>query len=257
VKRLCSDLRQEYESLDAVVVSLSEDERQQVTPFYGWSICDEIAHLCFTDMNTLLAIEDAQAFKVHANQLIEWMEAGGKVMPFTYEQMGYPLASALINQWRDVRERLLSKVVQLNPKDRFSWYGPSMSTKSLITARLMETWAHGQDIYDTLRVIRDNTDRIRHIAHMGVVNYHWSFVTNQQEPPTVSPYIELTAPSGELWYWGDKSDEEYVKGPAEDFCLLVTRRRHLQDLSLDSEGQAASTWLPIAQCFTGPADPGP
>ena len=257
MNKVCQDLQQEYEALDALVAPLSDKEWRQVTSFYNWTIYDEIAHLFFTDMNTLLTIEDEEAFKLHASAMIEWMETDGNVMPFTFKNMGNPPVSDLLDKWRAVRERLLSQTVRLNPKDRFSWYGPSMSTKSLITARLMETWAHGQDIYDTLNLVRENTDRLRHIAHMGVVTYQWSFMTNQQEPPAVSPYIELTAPSGELWCWGEKNDEEFVKGSAEDFCLLITRRRHLLDLSLESDGQAADAWLPIAQCFAGPAEPGP
>ena len=30
------------------------------------------------------------------------------------------------------------------------WYGPSMSARSFVTARLMETWAHGMDVADAL-----------------------------------------------------------------------------------------------------------
>ena len=254
---ICADLRAEYEELDALVSSFSEQEWQQTTPFYSWSIYDEIAHLCYSDSNTLLAMEDAEVFEVHAHKLAAWMEADKRLMEFSYADMGQPTITGLLTRWRKVREQLLQKAQAHSPKDRFPWYGPSMSTQSLLTARIMEVWAHGQDIYDTLKITRDISDRIRHIAHLGVLTYQWSFVTNQQEPPKESPYVELTAPSGEMWRWGDEGTEDYVKGPAVDFCLLVTRRRHLQDLALERRGMAAGAWLQIAQCFAGPPEPGP
>ena len=127
----------------------------------------------------------------------------------------------------------------------------------MITARLMETWAHGQSICDTLKVSRQNTDRLRHIAHLGVKTWQWSFITNKLEPPTASPFVELTAPSGELWRWGDEAADDVVKGSAVDFCLLVTRCRNWQDLALECTGADALTWLPIAQCFAGAPQPAP
>jgi len=257
VKGICSDLRDEYEELDVLVNSCSEHEWRQATPFYSWSIYDEIAHLCYTDSNTLLAMEDAEVFKVHARKLVAWMEKENRLMEFTYEDMGKPSLAGLLDRWREVRKQLLQRAQMHRPKERFPWYGPSMSTQSLMTARIMEVWAHGQDIYDTLKITRRNNDSIRHIAHLGVLTYQWSFINDQQEPPKESPYIELTAPSGELWRWGDISTEDYVKGPAVDFCLLVTRRRHLQDLALEYRGMAARAWLQIAQCFAGPPEPGP
>ncbi len=50
-----------------------------------------------------------------------------------------------------------------------------MSVASSVTARLMETWAHGQDVLDALRLRRRPTDRLRHIAHLGVRTFGWSF----------------------------------------------------------------------------------
>jgi uncharacterized protein (TIGR03084 family) len=257
VKLICADLRDEYEELDAFVSACSEQEWQQATPFYGWSIYDEIAHLCYSDSNAMLAMEDAVAFKDHAQQLVAWMEKENRLMAFTYEDMGKPTVTRLLSRWREVRTRLLQRAEAHDSKDRFPWYGAPMSNKSLLTARIMEVWAHGQDIYDTLKIDRKNSDRTRHIAQLGVATYPWSFVTNNQEPPKELPYIELKALSGELWCWGDKNSKDHVSGPAVDFCLLVTRRRHLQDLAMVSRGKAARAWLPIAQCFAGPPEPGP
>ncbi len=47
-----------------------------------------------------------------------------------------------------------------------------------------------------------------------------------------------------------------LTGPALDFCLLVTQRRHRNDLALAIEGPAATEWMTIAQAFAGPPGPG-
>jgi hypothetical protein len=47
-----------------------------------------------------------------------------------------------------------------------------------------------------------------------------------------------------------------VTGPALDFCLLVTQRRHRDDLALETTGDDAAHWLTIAQAFAGPPGAG-
>ena len=58
------------------------------------------------------------------------------------------------------------------------WFGPPMSAASMATARLMETWAHGQDVADALGVDRQPTDRLRHVAHIGVRARDYAYHVN-------------------------------------------------------------------------------
>jgi len=126
------------------------------------------------------------------------------------------------------------------------------------TARLMETWAHGQDIADALGVRRTPTDRLRHIAHLGVVTRGFSYTVRGREPSQAPVYVALTAPSGGEWTWGEASAADRVSGPALDFCLLVTQRRMLDELDLTVIGDAAAEWMAIAQAFAGgPTDTDP
>ena len=50
-----------------------------------------------------------------------------------------------------------------------------MSVRSSITARHMETWAHGQEIFDQLGFERIDTDRIKNIVVIGV-NIGWTYI---------------------------------------------------------------------------------
>jgi uncharacterized protein (TIGR03084 family) len=132
-----------------------------------------------------------------------------------------------------------------------------MGARSFLTARLMEAWAHGQDIVDTVGGDRPPTDRLRHVAQLGVITRAWSYVNRKMEAPADEVHVALEAPSGEVWTWGPGDAADTVQGPAEDFCLVVTQRRHVDDTGLEVNGEVARDWLVRAQAFAGPPTDGP
>ena len=126
----------------------------------------------------------------------------------------------------------------------------------MATARIMETWAHGQDIVDALGAVREPSVRLRHIAHLAVRTRDFAFKANKLTPPGDEFRVDLSGPSGETWAWGPEGAAERVTGTAEDFCLLATRRRHRDDVSLTAVGANADKWLDIVQAFAGPPGEG-
>jgi uncharacterized protein (TIGR03084 family) len=120
----------------------------------------------------------------------------------------------------------------------------------------METWAHGQDVVDALGLHRPPTARLRHIAHLGVATRGFAFTNRGLGVPS-EPRVTLSTPAGEAWTWGPEAADEWVTGPALDFCLVVTQRRHLDDMALVVHGDGARRWMAIAQCFAGPPTDGP
>jgi len=159
--------------------------------------------------------------------------------------------------WFDrARAGLLGTFKDMDPAARLPWFGPAMSAASSLTARLMETWAHTQDIADALGVTREPTDRLRHVAHLGVGARAFSYTINGKPPPAAPVRVTLIAPSGAVWTWGPADAADRISGPGLDFCLLVTQRRHRDDLALTAEGPAAAEWMTIAQAFAGPPGPG-
>ncbi len=253
MKQICADLRAEYDSLDAVVTGLDDAGWSLKVPFLHWDVHYEIAHIAYFDGTGRLAATDAEAFGKHVEELLanldNWDEMFGKV-----NNKGN---SELLAYWRDERNALLAALEPLGPKDRLPWYGPPMSARSFTTARLMETWAHGQDIYDALKIRREPTDRLQHIAHLGVTTYGWSFAVHGQQKPEAQIRVELEGPGGQLWSWGPEDGAESIKGDAQDFCLVVTQRRHVDDTGLAVQGDAARKWMEVAQCFAGPPADGP
>lgn len=258
MKQICNDLSWEQNSLDALVGGLDPSNWDRVTPFGGWTIKDEISHLSYFDHTARLATTNAEIFAQHhkedfgagiksISQLANVSLAKGRSM--TVED--------LLTWWRLERVRLIEALATLNPKDRLPWYGPSMSALSFATARIMETWAHGQDIYDALKKERPVSHGLRHIAHLGVKTFGWSFANRGMDVPDTRVHVALTAPSGDIWKWGDEFASQSINGPAEDFCLVVTQRRHVDDTALLCNGQTAREWMLLAQCFAGPPDNGP
>lgn len=250
---LCDDLVAEHADLDRVVsdpVRLGES-----TPAPGWTVGDQISHLWFFDQRAVMAMTDPDAFAADARTLQAAMAAtGGTDLS---AEVGRALApEELLANWRRDRETLVAHGRQIDPKERVPWYGPAMSARSFITARLMETWAHGQDVVDGLGAQRAATDRLRHVAHIGVGARAFSYVANGRDMPDVPIRVELDAPSGDRWAWGDEHAADRVTGPALDFCLLVTQRRHRDDVAVRAEGAAADEWLDIAQAFAGPPGAG-
>ncbi|MDZ7678996.1 MAG: TIGR03084 family metal-binding protein [Acidimicrobiales bacterium] len=264
VKRVAADLAAEQEVLDAVVSALDDDQWRLDTPSAGWTIADQIGHLTYFDGVAAQAIEDPQGFAASRDELMAASLDGGAdaaedFMLGRYRAMAPP---ELLAAWRDNRSRLARAAAGLSDGDRIEWYGPSMGAKSFLTARLMETWAHGQDVLDAARSAgvharREPTDRLRHIAQLGVITRAWSYLNRGLDVPEDEVRVELEAPSGDTWTWGPDNATDVVRGPAEDFCLVVTQRRHPHDTRLAVQGDLARDWLAHAQAFAGPPTEGP
>lgn len=254
---LCTDLLAEYRDLAALCATLSPAQWREPSAFYGWSTWDEVAHLAYFDETSLQAATDAPAFARGAAELSRLMADGGQISAVARERFGTLDGPALLQRWRGLHEALVAALAKLDAKARLPWYGPPMSARSFATARLMETWAHGQDVWDVLRRARPATPRLKHIAHLGVTTFKWTFVNRGRAAPDIAPHIELSAPGVGAWTWNEASTTHYVRGTAMDFCLLVTQRRHVDDTGLQYSGGPVRDWLLMAQCFAGPPADGP
>jgi uncharacterized protein (TIGR03084 family) len=250
---LLADLSDESAALDVLVADLPAEGWATPTPAEGWTVAHQIAHLAWTDDQALLSVrspdEFGSALRKAAAQNGDVVDAGAR----TGAQV--PPAD-LLRRWRQGRADLLREIEELPEGERIPWYGPPMSASSLVTARLMETWAHGQDVADALGVARPVTARFRHVAHLGVRTRDYSFAVHGMAPPRGEYRLELTGPEGELWTWGPEDSADRLTGPAVDFALLVTQRIHRDDTALVAEGDGVRRWLGIAQAFAGPPGEG-
>lgn len=258
MRDISTDVRAECEEIYAFVSSLDASDWQRKTVFYDWTIYDEVLHMHFLDLLGLMSLTDTETFL----EIVKRVTRESK-MPdysfrtFTNEVMGQIEVAELLSRWRETYLRMCNVFDDSDPGLRMKWFGPDMSIKSFATARQMEVWAHGQDIYDLYKLRRTNASRLKNIALLGVRTYGWSFVNRGLEVPKPEPFIALEGPSGEVWEWNDPTSPQSVRGKAEDFCLVVTQRRNVRDTTLRCEGDGAKQWLQIAQCFAGPPADGP
>lgn len=251
---LLRDLEAESADADRLVADLADDRWALETPSPGWTIAHQVGHLAWTDAQALLAATDHDAFAVALAEFADSSQPLGLADRAAAELAALP-PSHLLERWRTVRADL-ARALADRDGERLPWFGPPMAVPSMVTARIMETWAHGQDIADALAVLRTPTARLRHVAHIGVRAMPFAYHANGLDAPTDPIHVELTAPSGELWTWGEPGASQRVSGPALDFCLLVTQRRHRDDLALVAAGDEADRWLGIAQAFAGPPGAG-
>jgi len=248
---ICNDLEKQYQEFDDLVSTLDAESWRSKTPFYDWTIFDQVAHIAFFDHEALFAIQDSLLFKERSKAVMDVIMSDKGLRKFTNRLLGIKDPKKLLDFWRDIRSRLILRLCRMSSKERLPWYGPDMSVLSFITARLMETWAHSQDVFDALRKKRIDGERLFHIAHMGVSTLAWSFIIKKLPPPKINPRVELIGPSGEFWEWGEPDSGEKVWGRADEFCLVVTQRRNLLDTGLKWQGKDTGKWLSIAQAFAG------
>lgn len=253
MKDLVADLVAETQVVEAMLAGLPGDVWDLSTPAEGWAIRDQISHLAFFDEMTLLAMTDAERFADEAAAHI----AGGMDFPDRIASEYRSMPAHDLHIWfRTARATLVAEFTGRQASERVPWYGPAMSLASCATARVMETWAHGQDIADTLAVQREPTARLRHIAHLGIRALPYAYTVRRREVPQRPIRVELVAPDGGLWTWGPEEAEDWVTGTALDFCLVVTQRRNLADTDLEVVGPVALEWVSIAQAFAGAAGRG-
>lgn len=257
VNEVLDDLVAEQRALDTIVAGLDDEQWALATPSPRWSVTDQIGHLTFFDTTAALAINDTEAFVAHRSELVSHFTDELAVDEYTLGDFRTLSVADQLASWRVHRDELEAAGRTLANDTRVEWYGPSMGSKSFLTARLMEVWAHGQDICDTVGAARPASDRIRHIAQLGVITRGWSYIVRGEQPPEGDVRVELTAPSGALWTWGPDDAGATVTGSAEDFCLVVTQRRHVDDTGLVVTGEIARDWMGKAQAFAGGATDGP
>lgn len=253
VNAILDDLRAEQADLDRIVAPLPPQRWETPTPAEGWSVRDQISHLWYFDLRATLSAVDPARF---TSELSDVVANPDRFMSVPVERGRAMQIGELLGSWRDGRVRLLDALAAADPAVRLPWYGPTMSLASFATARLMETWVHGQDIVDALGVEREPTPRLRHVAHIAVKARPFNYASNGKKLPDTDVYVAVRAPDGSTWEWNDPESADRVSGDALEFCLVTTQRRHISDTDLVVEGKRAAEWMAIAQAFAGPPGPG-
>jgi uncharacterized protein (TIGR03084 family) len=243
------DFLDESKALFALLAPLPDSAFETPTQFKGWTINNILRHLHVWNIAADLSLNDEGAFAAFISQMAAGVR-GGQLTDFEAVYLDNLSGQKLCAAWVAAFQNAAQHFGAADPKARVKWVGPDMSAISSVTARLMETWAHAQAIYDVVGVARADTDRIGNIVRLGVNTYGWTWKNRRMDPPGPMPRLLLAAPSGALWQYGEGAD--CIEGNATEFCQVVTQCRSIADTSLEVTGEVARQWMAVAQCFAGP-----
>lgn len=251
------DFLEESEALAAILDPLDDTGFAMATLFKAWTIDDVVGHLYMFNHAASATARSAEEFEEFFTPVAAEMAKGRSLRDIQTGWLDGLSGRALYDAWWNSCREAAEIYGAIDPKARLKWAGPDMSARSSITARQMETWAHGQEVFDVLGLERQDGDRIRNIAHLGVATYGWAFMNRGEEVPEPAPHVRLQAPSGATWEWNEPQDDNRVEGTATEFCQVVTQVRNVADTGLTSTGGTARRWMEIAQCFAGPPETPP
>lgn len=246
------DFHDESLALHDLLAAQDDAAFRRETQFKHWTVDDILLHLHFWNVAADLALQDTAAFRAFYAPVAETLSRGEPLRPFESAYVEGIRGRALLATWHAQVVAMTARFADADPKRRLAWAGPDMSARTSISARLMETWAHGQAVWDTLGLERRDTDRIRSIAVLGVNTFGWAFTSRRLPVPARPPHVRLTAPSGVTWTFNEPSETELVEGSATAFCQVVAQTRNVADVGLRVVGETARAWMAIAQCFAGP-----
>ena len=245
VAALVGDLEAEQLELQAVVAAIDSDAWFAPTPAWSWDVRDTIAHLADTDE---MAIDTVQGGPYAINDLAARAATGADVTSHGVLR-GRRLAGPDVGTWwnrTSHAERTMLR--ELPPDARVPW-GIGMRTPSFVTARLMETWAHGLDVRTALGVPAVDTDRLAHVAWLATRALPYAYSVAGIPPPEAPLRVELSLPSGAPWAFGPEAAADRITGSTGDYCRVFVHRRRPADTNLVIEGDAARAAIAVARAF--------
>ena len=251
------DFRDECNAVFSILENLKEQDYEMPTQFKGWTFNNVIGHLHVWNYAADISLKDGDEWKNFANSALQALGNGSSMNEFEQTITKGIQGSELLSMWKEYYTDMTERFAVADPKKRVKWMGPDMSARSSISARHMETWAHAQELYDSLGLDRINEDRIKNIVIIGNNTFKWCFTVHKKTLPTIRPYLKLISPSGKIWEYNEFSEDHKIEGLAEEFCQVVTQVRNIQDVNLKLTGSISEEWMSVAQCFAGGAEQPP
>jgi uncharacterized protein (TIGR03084 family) len=253
LQTVLSDLAAECQEIDHMMDGLGAAQWALPTPAPGWTVADQVAHLSFIFTLAGTAAADPATFQAMvAGARADFNGAVNRALGLYRGES----PAGLLARWKSERQACIEALGAVPADQVVPWLVNPLPPAILACAGIMEAFAHGQDIADALGVEIERTDRLRHLVGFAVLTRDFGYEARGLTPPQTEFRFEISAPSGQVWAFGPASSAQRISGPATDFCLLVTRRRHRDDLTVTASGAEADRWLDIAQAYRGPAGSG-
>lgn len=246
-------LHRRAEVFDQLVMGAPGSVWDLDTPAAGWTIAHQVAHVTHVFDLAGTAAADPGAFQ----QVIADAEGNfdGAVNAAVNAYL-LPDRGELLTRWCASRQRTESALAAVPPNALVPWLVRPLPPEVLACAGITELFGHGQDIADTIGARHAVSDDLRYPVAFAALVWDFGYQSRGLVPPAEPVRFEITAPSGAEWRFGPPGSTQVVRGPANDLCLLVTRRRHRDDVEITASGAEADRWISLAQAYRGPAGPG-
>ena len=251
------DFLKESKLLYELLFGRNESDYELITQFKNWSIQDVIGHLYLFNIAAIKTVNGPKSFEDFFIPFLQQIQKGKTMVEAQVPWLNGLSGKFLLNEWWESCLELERIYSNIDPKLRVKWAGPEMSARSSITARQMETWSHGHEVFDRLGQIREEGDHIKNIVHLGVSTFEWTFLNRNIQLPETKPFVLLILPSETTICYNEKGNDNFIKGGAVEFCQVVTQVRNIDDTKLIVSGEIAKTWMKYAQCFAGKAEDPP
>lgn len=242
MREILSDLVAEQQFLDQSLQRIPIKNWDRPTPAGKWTVRDTISHLAdFAE----LAADALQK----GDRVKEWQQAGDldALRQRAVVRGRQMRPQDVIEWWRGGRAKVVEPLSHMSGDDRVEWIGGSMSARTFATFRLMETWAHGLDIYKALSIEVEDTPRIRHVCWLGWKTLPYAFKAAGLDYTPIR--VEVIGPGYSKWVYGPEDAEDLVKGPASDWARIVVRRVPAKKTGLKVTGETAAKALEVAQAY--------
>jgi uncharacterized protein (TIGR03084 family) len=243
---LVADLEAEQTALVAVLETIGDDDWFRPTPAWSWDVRDTVAHLADTDELAIdTCLDGPRALAKFSEQC-----ASSEDLTLAGVLKGRKRSGAeVLAWWKQTQAREREVLRSIPPDMRVPW-GLGMRTPSFVTARLMETWAHSLDVHAALGTEPEDTDRLAHIAWIGIRALPYACSVAGVEPPAGPIRVELTLPSGAEWTFGPEDAADRITGSASELCRVCVQRIPASAApNLVAEGDGAVLALRVARSF--------
>jgi uncharacterized protein (TIGR03084 family) len=243
---LLADLGLEQRALQDLLHRLDEDDWLRPTPARGWDVRDTVSHLADTDE---MVINTATGRAGSLNDRSGRSASGEDVTYAGVLHGRKQTGRGVLEWWESSCAAMYDMFVALEPDARVPW-GIGMRPPSLVTARLMETWAHGLDVRAAVGAPRADTDRLAHVAWLATRALPYAYSVAGREPPGDPLRVELTLPSGAAWTYGPEDAVNRITGPADEYCrVFVNRATPERATNVHAEGDAAVDALRVSRAY--------
>ncbi|MGQ0480874.1 MAG: maleylpyruvate isomerase family mycothiol-dependent enzyme [Pseudonocardia sp.] len=250
---LLADLLAERSRLTDLLGPLPEPAWRARPASGHWTIAEHVTALALLDEAAALAVTAPTRFVTHSRSRMACPPRLGDIDARHRDSPGPELLSWL----GAAQTKLVRAYRRLDPAHLLPWYGTDLDAGTALAARIAETWAHGRDVAAACGANWVPTNRLRHVAELGIRSLGASFEALGRPVPTVPVRIELSGPDDQAWTWGREQARDRVTGTAEDLCLVLTGRRTPAQVGLRVNGVVVAEWLEIARPYPGaPEAPG-